>query len=73
MHDGIFDAVDPAEASYTTLNKSSQAPPFTLRSVVKRLMDDKSIDLEGEEIQQIDSLFGLFLILSGMTAKPILL
>lgn len=73
MHDGIFDAVDPAEASDTTLNKSSQAPPLTLRSVVKRLMDDKSIDLEGEEIQQIDSLFGLFLILSGMTAKPILL
>jgi hypothetical protein len=69
-HDAIFDAIDPAEASDILLNRTSQAAPLTLRSVVQRLMDDKPIDLEVEQLQ-IDSFFGLFLMLSGRMAVPI--
>lgn len=69
MHDAIFDAINPAQAN-VIVKKTSQAAPLTLRSVVQRLMDDKPIDLEGEELQ-IDSLFGLFLVLSGRMSVPI--
>lgn len=69
MHDAIFDAINPAEAN-AIVKKTSQAAPLTLRSVVQRLMDDKPIDLEGEKLQ-IDSLFGLSLVLSGRMSVPI--
>jgi hypothetical protein len=69
-HDAIFDAINPAEASDVLVKKTSQAAPPTLRSVVQRLMDNKPLNLEVEHLQ-IDSLFGLFLILSGRMTAPI--
>jgi hypothetical protein len=72
MHDDIFDSIDPAEASDIILDKIVQESPLTLRSVVQRLMDDKPVGLEGEELQ-INSLFGLFLILSGRMIISLLL
>lgn len=68
-HDAIFDAIDPAEASAVTLDNPFYAPPLTLRSVVQKLMEDEPIDLEAGPLQ-VNSLFGLFLILSGKIIIP---
>ena len=60
--DAIFDAIDRAEINHILSNTAHQAPPLTLQSVVRHLIDDKPPRLEELRLQ-INTLFAHFLIL----------
>ncbi|BCR86811.1 uncharacterized protein ACHE_30798S [Aspergillus chevalieri] len=63
-HDMIFKTTGLPDLNELISNADLQGPPLSLRSVVQRLMDGKPAGIE-ELLPQVDSLFALFLVLSG--------
>lgn len=69
QHDELFEAVDPLDSDRIVSQIRDRPKPMSLKSILRLLMDDSPVQME-EILPQTNSLFSLFLIMSGALLHP---
>lgn len=69
QHDELFEAVDPLDSERIVSQIRDRPKPMSLKSILRLLMDDSPVQME-EILLQTNSLFSLFLIMSGALLHP---